>query len=179
MISKSAIDAYGKWDDNEDYIRWSKKIFDSIIVGILVVDVETKIIVDVNFAASVMIGSKKEDIIGNICSKCCCLLKNGKCPLDGTDVIMDIENEECVLLRKDGSELDVLVTITSALKNNRRFLIENFVDVSNFVGSGKEWEKAEKLLHDNILRIRNVKNQHDEDIVDQGLMRELYKALHR
>ena len=127
MAFEVAVDPYYiNVVDKEKLLYWSKSLFNSIQVGILVIDVETKIVVDVNSAAALMIGSRREDIVGSPCTSCCfCSSKTGKCPV--IDLGMDVENELHVLNRKDGTKLDILVNITSSILDDRKFLVESFV----------------------------------------------------
>jgi transcriptional regulator with PAS, ATPase and Fis domain len=142
---------------NEDrLLRWFRSVFNSIQVGVLVVDAKTKIVVDINNAAALMIGSKREDIVGNSCVSCCCLSISNKCPV--IDLGIDIEDELCTLVRKDGSKINILVTITSAFRNNRRFLIRSFVDIGSCKEDEKDWAEAEQLLRDNIFKMKKVCN---------------------
>ena len=160
--------------DKEKLLHWSKSLFNSIQVGILVVDVETKIVVDVNPAAALMIGSRREDIVGSPCtSHCSCMSKDGKCPV--IDLGMDIEDKLYVLNRKDGSKLDILVTITSSILDNRKFLIKSFVNVSNCLEDKEEWDEIEKLLSDNIAKTKKMYSNINKN--SSVVRQNLYKAL--
>jgi len=154
MAFKVAGEAY-QHTYSEELIQWSKSIFNSIQVGILVIDVETKTVVDINPAAALMIGSYREDIIGNSCTLYGCLgNKKDKCPI--IDLGLDIENEICTLNRKDGSKLEVMVAITSVLRNNKRYLVKSFVDVTSGNGGREDWTEVEKLLSSNIADIEDI-----------------------
>lgn len=161
-------------DKDRLLLHWSKSLFNSIQVGILIVDVETKIVVDVNPAAALMIGSMREDIVGSPCMSCCvCLSKKGKCPV--IDLGMDVENELHTLVRKDGSKLDILVTITSSILNDRKFLIKSFVDVSSCIKDNEDWSEIEKLLADNIAKTRKMYGNINRNL--SRVKQNLYKAL--
>lgn len=154
MAFKVAGEIYHQ-DSSEELIHWSKSIFNSLQVGILVIDVETKTIVDVNPAAALMIGSRREDIIGNSCILYGCFgNKEGKCPV--IDLGLDIEDEICTLNRKDGTELNVRVTVTSALRNNKRYLIKSFVGITGCVEKEEDWTEVEQALSNNIAEIKNI-----------------------
>ena len=168
-----AVDQIYHGTGNEDrLLRWFRSIFNSIQVGVLVIDAKTKIIVDINDAAALMIGSRREDIVGNSCGLCCCLSSNGKCPV--IDLGIDIEDELCTLIRKDGSKIDILVTITSAFRNNRRFLIRSFVDISSCREDEEDWVEAERLLRDNIFKMRKIYNNVENAT---KIKQDLYRAL--
>ncbi len=161
--------------DNERLLlHWSRSLFNSIQVGIMVVDVETKIIVDINPAAALMIGSMREDIVGSQCTSfCACMSKDGRCPV--IDLGMDVENELYTLVRKDGSKLDILVTITSSILNNRKFLIKSFVDVSSCREDKEDWSEVEKLLSDNISKTKSMYDNTNKNMSEAK--KKLYTAL--
>lgn len=160
---------------SEELVQWSKSVFNSIQVGILVIDAETKTVVDINPAAALMIGSYREEIIGNSCTLYGCFgSKKDKCPI--IDLGLDIENEICTLNRKDGSKLDVMVAITSALRNNKRYLIKSFVDVTSCNGGKEDWTGVEKLLSGNITDIKNIYKSNCVKTVKK-IKQDLHKAL--
>jgi len=162
--------------DREKLLHWSKLLFDSIHVGILIVDAETRIVIDINPAAALMIGIRTEEIVGSPCNVYCnCLSEDGKCPVIDLDI--DIENELKVLNRKDGSRLDVLVSVTSSILNNRRFLIKSFVDVSSCVINNEDWNVVEKLLNDNIYKTKEMYSNPNINKNISKVKQDLYKAL--
>jgi len=174
MVFNVTTDPYIGIIDKEKLLYWSKAIFNSIQVGILVVDVETRIVVDINPAAALMIGSRREDIVGGPCASCCsCLSKTGKCPV--IDLGMDIEDALHVLTRKDGSKLDILVSVTSSLLDNRRFLVKSFVDVSSCREDKEDWSGIEKLLSDNIAKTKKMRNNINKNM--SKVKQNLYKVL--
>ena len=136
-----------------DSYEWSKSVFNSLQVGILIIEAETRTIVDVNPAAAVMIGLRREDIVGNSCSLFGC--SSNKCPI--IDLGLDVENEIRTLVRKDGTELYVSTTITSVLWNNKKYLIESFINVAGFMEKyEKDWQEVEKLLSDNTAEMKRM-----------------------
>ena len=154
MAFKVASEIYQQ-NGIEELVHWSKSIFNSLQVGILVIDVETKTVVDVNPAAALMIGSIRENIIGNSCTLYGCFgSKEGKCPI--IDLGLDIEDKICTLNRKDGTELNVRVTVTSALRGNKRYLIKSFIDVAGCVEKEEDWTEVEQALSNNIAEMKST-----------------------
>lgn len=153
---------------------WSKSVFNSLQVGILIIDADTKIIVDVNPAAALMMGLSREDIVGKSCSLFGCS-NNGKCPV--IDLGLDVENEPRILVRRDGTKLHVSTTITSALWNNKRYLIENFVDITDFREKyEKDWQEVEKLLSNNIAEMKKMIHRDPANNTAQ-VKQDLHRAL--
>jgi PAS domain S-box-containing protein len=137
-------------------------LFKSVSAGIIVVDASTKKILDINPAASVMIGLSREDVLGRVCYEHLCVEDCDGCPVltaesqDGDEIV---ENQEIRLMRRDGSVVYAWLTINSALIEGRRVFINTLIDISR----QKEAEHlllehlayAERTLDDNIVRIQN------------------------
>jgi len=107
----------------------TETILQTIQSGVLVIDKKTHNILDINRAAEIMIGATREEIIGHICHRFVCPTKHGECPI--TDIGEKANNTETVLLRKDGSQTEILKTVASATLNGRECLIESFLDIKD------------------------------------------------
>ncbi len=103
-------------------------IFNAIQTGITVVDENTHCIIDANPVAARMIGLPKEQIIGRVCHQFICPAECGKCPI--SDLGLQVDNSERVLLRADGSELPILKTVVQLELDGRPCLLDCFVDIS-------------------------------------------------
>jgi PAS domain S-box-containing protein len=111
-------------------------VLSNIISGVVLVDVQTHQIVDVNPIAEELIGLPKEKIVGNICHDFICPAHTGQCPI--TDLGSTVDRSEQVLINKDGTKIPILksaITVTVADKN---YLVESFVDMTTM----KEAEKS-------------------------------------
>ncbi len=105
-----------------------KAIFEAVQAGIVIVDAATKAIVDVNPAASAMIGLDRQDIIGKVCHRFICPAEVGKCPI--FDLGQTVDNSERILLTADGREVPILKTVIPFLLGDRHCLLDSFVDIS-------------------------------------------------
>ena len=90
-------------EGQENYLR---TIFNSVQIGLLVIDPETHLIFDVNPKAAELIGLERSKIIGTVCNQFICPAEAGKCPI--TDLGQNIDNSERILLKADGSRLPIL-----------------------------------------------------------------------
>lgn len=115
----------------------SRMLLDSISVGIIIIDPESRCIVDANPVASQMIGLPKEDIAACVCHKFICPREQDNCPV--LDLKQKIDNAERVLLTAAGREIPVLKTVTPVSMGNRKYLVESFVDIT-------EQKKMEETL---------------------------------
>ena len=105
-----------------------KTMLDTVNAGILVIDPETRVIVEVNPAAVTMIGSSRRDIVGRRCHKYICPSKDGQCPIMDMDQVID--NSERILLKTDGSQLLILKTVAPVMLSGKEYLLESFVDIT-------------------------------------------------
>lgn len=110
---------------NEEHLR---TILDSIQSGIVIIDVKTHHIIDVNPTAVKMIGGSKDKIIGSVCHKYICPAERGKCPI--TDLGQKVDNSERVLIRANGESVPILKTVISIVLKGRKYLLENFIDIT-------------------------------------------------
>ena len=115
-----------------------KGIFESVQAGIVLIDAETHIIIDLNGAAEKMIGLPKKKIVGHVCHQFICPAHEGECPI--TDLGHIIDSSERVLLTSEGKSLPILKTELFIEFMGRKHLLGSFVDISPL----KEAEEAAK-----------------------------------
>lgn len=113
-------------------------ILDSIQAGVMLIDPQSRIIIDSNTEACRLIGLTKEQIVGRICHDFVCVAEKGKCPV--LDLGQDVDKSERVLLTSKGVKLTVLKTVNIVLINGKEQLLECFVDIS------KRKQAEEELL---------------------------------
>jgi len=164
----------------EELLEWFKRLFNSIQAGILVIDAESKIITEANPAAALMIGSVREEIIDTKCTSYPCF-KNNSCvsclniPCPIANLNLDIEDEEAVITRKDGSKLNLLVTVNKMRCHNKKFLVKSFVNITSLKDSGQDWQEAEKILSENMIKLKDIHQSHSFKVSEHK--ENLYKAL--
>lgn len=120
-----------------------KNIYDSLHVGIMLIDPETHKIADANYAAVKIIGDPKEQIIGSLCHNYICPAEEGKCPI--TDLEEEMDNSECVLLKAGGEEVPILKTVTGMKLNDQKFLLESFIDITQQKKLENQFQQAQKM----------------------------------
>jgi len=97
-------------------------------IGIIIIDMETRTIVDVNPAASRTIGDSKQRIIGQVCHNYICPAERGACPI--IDLGQKVDNSECTLIKANGEEVPVLKTVTPVLLDGKKCLLDSFLELS-------------------------------------------------
>jgi len=103
-------------------------ILESVQTGIMIVDPESHVILEVNRELSEMVQLPAHQIVGSVCHKFVCPAAKNQCPF--TDLSQVIDHSERILLRADGSQIPVLKTVRQVVINGRRQLIESVVDIS-------------------------------------------------
>lgn len=122
-------------------------LLDSISCAVMVIDAETKQIIDVNQAARQMIGLPNQQIVGRLCHQFVCPSESGNCPVLDKGLMLD--NSERTLLRLGKEALPILKSVRAISLDGRNYLLESFVDIS-------ERMKAEEALRESEQRFRNL-----------------------
>jgi len=110
--------------------RRLKTIMDSLPAGMFVVDTRSRLICDANPAALAMTGYTYDELVGfHCCDKLCPKTKEDPCPVIERGWTM--YNRERTMLRKDGSEMPVLKSVSRMHIDDAEYLLETFIDISD------------------------------------------------
>jgi len=170
---KELRDLAGRYIDDMDSVKQDetrlRTIFESIQSGILLVDAERHMIVDVNTVAAKMIGLPRKEIIGTTCHKHVCPAEMGRCPI--TDLGQTVDNSERLLLGLGGRNIPIIKTVNSIVINGRRHLIESFVDNTERKRAEEEIKKyrdnLELLVEERTEGFEKVKEQLEGEIAER------------
>ncbi len=134
--------------DSERFLAESEKqlraILDSVQTGILIVDMHSKTVVEVNTQALKLTGREKSEIVGLNCSAIICTPENGICPVNRKNPIM--ENHECVLYRADGKNVPILKNARIIELKGTSYILESFVDLTSMKTAAEEKRRLENML---------------------------------
>lgn len=111
-------------------------VLSNIISGVILIDMETHQIVDVNPIAEELIGLPKEKIVGNICHNYICPAQKGNCPI--TDLGLEVDRSESILINKDSTKVPILKSAITVTISDKKYLVESFVDLTKI----KEAERS-------------------------------------
>jgi PAS domain S-box-containing protein len=138
----------------EEELRESEKRLDTILnsvqAGIVVIDAETRVIVDANPVAIEMIGMPKEQVVGHVCHKFICPAEEDRCPI--TDLGQSVDRSERVLLNASGQRIPILKSVVPTILGGRRHLVESFLDIT-------ERKRAEEALRESEEKFRTLAEQ--------------------
>ncbi len=130
---------------NEQFLR---QLFNSIDAGILLIDPETRTIVDINQFAEALTGYSKQEVVGHVCHRLTCPSEVDHCPILDLDQSKDMSKRK--LLLKDGSILPIMKSASFITQGDRQLLLETFIDISEVERTQQELEKAKKELEDKV-----------------------------
>jgi two-component system cell cycle sensor histidine kinase/response regulator CckA len=113
-------------EENERFLR---ELLDSISCGIMVVDAETRRVVDLNAAGAALLQTGRDEIIGQLCQRFMCVDQEEGCPVIDLNHTVELSPRE--LLKADGTRVPVLKTVVRIERKGHACLVESFMDISN------------------------------------------------
>ena len=111
--------------ESEVYLR---EILDSQEVGVMIIDFETHKVSFINQKGANLYGAPKEEILGNVCHDFICPTACGDCKLANLE--LELKSTERVLLNVKGEKIPILKSVVHSIFNNRKCLVESFVDIT-------------------------------------------------
>lgn len=111
--------------ESEFYLR---EILDSQEVGVIIIDAETSRISFINRKGANLFGAEKDQIIGKICHDFICPTPKGQCHLPGSQTCL--VSSERILINVKGEHIPILKSVVHSTFNNRKCLVESFVDIT-------------------------------------------------
>jgi len=121
-----------------------KTIVESVNSGIIIIDLETRTLVDANRYARDLIGVSKEQIIGKKCHDFICPAEKNKCPI--MDLKEKLDNSERILLNIKGERIPILKTVTPITLGGKKHLLESFIDIRELKRADEEKNLLETRL---------------------------------
>ncbi len=119
-------------------------IFNSVQTGIIIIEAETHKVLSINPYAASCVGAPESEITGKNCQEVLCSQKDGKCPI--TDLGREIDRTECSLVTSEGSKIPIIKTVLPVDLEDKRYLLESFVDISEQKRSEMEKRELEVKL---------------------------------
>jgi diguanylate cyclase (GGDEF)-like protein/PAS domain S-box-containing protein len=113
-------------------------VLNTVQAGILIIDAQTRHVIDANPIALEMFGLGKNDLAGKECHDVICPKERGECPI--IDLNAETHKGVRVITHTNGNELHVLKTATVCRINEKDYIVESFIDIT-------EQKNLEQKLH--------------------------------
>lgn len=127
--------------ENEQFL---KQLFSSIKAGIMLIDPQSREIVEINEFGLQMIGAQSGDVTGRVCNECVCPAEKGKCPI--LDLHQSHDFSARTLLDKDGKAIPIMKSVSFVNRGGRELLLETFVDITELENALQALEHARNNL---------------------------------
>ncbi len=103
-------------------------LFESSPTGLILIDEETRVIVQANAHAANLVGRPKEEITGRICHEFMCPAECNRCPV--LDLGEEVDCSERLLLRADGNRIPIFKSVVRIRFRGKNYLFESFIDIT-------------------------------------------------
>ena len=124
-------------DQNISMLEQFEMVWDKVESGLVIIDCETREIIDANPAAALLYGDSRETMVGMLCYN---LFGQHECPIMDMDQSMD--RAERKLIKADGAVIPVLKSVSKIHFNGKPALLESFIDITHM----KEAEAQKSML---------------------------------
>ncbi len=131
-------------DRLEEKEQYLKTIVDSVQTGVVIVDAETRMILDANAVARSLMGVSEEDIAGSVCTRFLCPHDAGQCPVADLGQVIDASVDE--VLHADGRHIPVIKSVVETFISDRKCFLESFIDISRRQKAEEAVRESERLL---------------------------------
>lgn len=131
-LSEAAV--HSEFEEKETFLQ---NLLELLPVGIIIVNAREHRVQDLNSRALRMIGSSREEVVGQPCHGVICPAEVGQCPI--TDLGNRVDQSERILLANKREPVPVLKSVFPVCRKGETLLVESFVDI-------RERKEAERIL---------------------------------
>ncbi len=128
-----------------------RTLWNSVEIGILLINMETHIIEDANQGAVNLFRADRSLMVGRECHRVICPAERGKCPI--TDLGMSVDKSVRTFLAADGTVIPVIKTVTRVALGGVEYLMESFFDITKQVEAERKLRESEekyRILAENV-----------------------------
>ena len=118
-------------------------LFNALPIGIIIIDRNTRKIIDLNPQALVYFDMPLDSLVGKKCTSFICPALDGQCPI--LDHGLDLDRSEREIITGDGTILPVLKTVLETQLDGKPILIECIIDIRAQKRAEVEHLEREKL----------------------------------
>jgi PAS domain S-box-containing protein len=128
--------------------RFLHQVLDSIAVGIMLVDPDTRRILSINDYALELSGLDREEVVGNVCHRLTCPAELNNCPILDKGQPHDLSRRE--LLTRGGDTIPIMKSVSFVEKSGKILLLETIIDITEIEQSRMELEKVKEGLEETV-----------------------------
>ena len=128
--------------------RFLTQVLNSISVGILLIDPDSRRILAINNHLLGLSGMTREEVVGNVCHRLTCPAELSNCPILDKGQSHDLSKRE--LLTKGGAAIPIMKSVSFVENNGKRLLLETIIDISEIERSHQELEKVKEGLEETV-----------------------------
>ena len=101
---------------------------DGMQAGVLLIEPETRTVVDANPEALRLVGLPREKVLGRRCTEYFCPAQKTACPV--LDHGQSVDSAERTMRNASGEEIPILKTVSRVMVGGREHLVESFIDIT-------------------------------------------------
>ncbi len=146
-ITALAKDVNGMIQQVKEEERFLDNMMRSLQVGVLLISVDTRNIVEANPYACEMIGLPCEKIVGRMCHGFVCPNEKRECPI--LDHNQSHDQRRRLLIKANGEKIPILKSVVPITRKGISYLLETFVSID-------ELERTQKALEESEIRYRTI-----------------------
>ncbi len=155
--------------------RQIRKMLHSIQTGVLLIDADSRTIVDVNAAALHMLRATRKDVVGIPCHGTVCFASEEHCPFSNSSAFY--ANTERTLIAQDGTPVPILESVSELRAGSKRYFVKSFTDLTEQRKLARLKEDMERITrHDLKTPLNGIINLPDL-ILGMGPVTEQQKEL--
>ena len=142
-----------------DALVLQRTLMESLPVGLVIIDAETRQIEQINPFAAQLFGGTSDAIIGYRCHNFLCPAEEKSCPILDLDQVVD--NADRILICADGSRISVLKTVRIIHIQGKKKLLECFVNIQERKQIENALQAANNQLKATIIRTERLTQEAD------------------
>jgi PAS domain S-box-containing protein len=161
MLSAEIGTSKLKQKDLEESNEYISTLYESIPVGIVLIEAQSREIRNINDSGLAILGYEKNELIGKVCHFSFCPAFVNKCPI--LDEGSNIDYSERTVVHKNGTRISVLKKVTKISIKGKIYLLESFTDITKIKQTEAELiklkDKAEQASFEKSRFLANMSHE--------------------